>query len=253
MNKKEAKKPPVSFPIKTPGQTKVWRVIESVKKGSQEAPIKITIQEIPEDRYEDILEHMCTYFIADEPICKCINGKNDPEYVATFRSLWTDTLKQGLSVGAFIEDPNGGKPILAGCNMLALSYEGEEHNSDEFASENSKRLMKVILGACEEAHVFEKYDVDRYLSALGLSVHPSYRGAALGGHILNTREDIGREYNIAVTATAFTSPVSQKLATRCGFETLFERNYDTFVDKKGNEYFPGIESKALKIMGKRLY
>lgn len=73
MNKKEAKKPPVSFPIKTPGQTKVWRVIESVKKGSQEAPIKITIQEIPEDRYEDILEHMCTYFIADEPICKCIS------------------------------------------------------------------------------------------------------------------------------------------------------------------------------------
>lgn len=61
------------------------------------------------------------------------DGKNDPEYVATFRSLWTDTLKQGLSVGAFIEDPNGGKPILAGCNMLALSYEGEEHNSDEFA------------------------------------------------------------------------------------------------------------------------
>lgn len=64
--------------------------------------------------------------------------------------------------------------------------------------------------------------------------------------------EAGREYDIPVTVTAFTSPISQKLAERCGFETLIEKNYDQFVDKKGNLMFPGIESKSMKVMGKRL-
>lgn len=64
--------------------------------------------------------------------------------------------------------------------------------------------------------------------------------------------EVGREYNIPVTVTAFTSPISQKLAERSGFETLVERNYDEFVDKKGNLIFPGIESKSMKVMGRRL-
>lgn len=67
------------------------------------------------------------------------------------------------------------------------------------------------------------------------------------------REAIGREYNISVTCTAFTSPISQKLAERCGFETVLEKNYDDIVDEKGNPIFPGIEAKAIKVMAKRLY
>lgn len=66
---KESGKKPVTFPIKTPGQSKVWKVIEAVVQGKQEAT-KFTIRELPEDRYEDAVDHMCTYFIADEPMCK---------------------------------------------------------------------------------------------------------------------------------------------------------------------------------------
>jgi len=54
--------------IRPSGQPpKVWQVIEKMAKDGK--PMKFTIQEIPEDRYEDVIEHMCTYFLADEPIC----------------------------------------------------------------------------------------------------------------------------------------------------------------------------------------
>lgn len=66
------------------------------------------------------------------------------------------------------------------------------------------------------------------------------------------RVNIGREYNIPVTVTAFTSPISQKLAERCGFETLIEKKYDEYVDEKGNLQFSGITVKSIKLMGKRL-
>lgn len=56
--------------IKPLGQPpKVWQLIEKVTKDGKK--LKFTIQEIPEDRSEDAIQHMCTYFLADEPTCKC--------------------------------------------------------------------------------------------------------------------------------------------------------------------------------------
>jgi len=57
--------------IKPLGQPpKVWKLIEKMDKDGK--LIKFTIQEIPEDRYEDTVQHMCTYFLADEPLCNCL-------------------------------------------------------------------------------------------------------------------------------------------------------------------------------------
>ncbi|CAK9815414.1 Arylalkylamine N-acetyltransferase-like 2 [Anthophora quadrimaculata] len=240
------------LPMKQPGVEKVWKYVEVTKK-NEDKPMRFCIQEIPEDMYEDVVEHMCTYFISDEPMCKCINGISDPEYVDGFRQLWRESLKHGLSVAAFAEDSNGGKRILAGVNVLTLTFEEDEFDYSAVKSKHGRNLIEALMGLCKKANVFGKYGVDKYMSAFGLSVHPSYRGAALGGQLLKTREDIGREYNISVTSTGFTSPISQKLAERCGFETLVEQNYKEMVDEEGNEMFPGIESKALKIMARRLY
>lgn len=247
------KKPQVTFPFKTPGKAKVWKVVETAIKGRPGPPVKFIIQEVPEERYEEVIDHMCTYFIADEPMCKCWNGVKDPEYVNFFRNVWKETIKHGLTVGAFIEDQNGGQPILAGVNMLLLSFQGEDLDLKDIGeSKRAKQLLAFLKGLQKEANVFEKYGVDRCMEALGLSVHPSYRGAALGGHILGVRDNIGREYNIELTVTAFTSPISQKLAARCGFEDVVAKDYAEVLDEQGNPVFPGIEAKEMKIMAKRL-
>lgn len=58
--------------IKPLGQPpKIWKSIEKVTKDGK--TIKFTIQEIPEDRYENAIQHMCTYFLVDEPICHCLS------------------------------------------------------------------------------------------------------------------------------------------------------------------------------------
>ena len=58
--------------IRSSGQPpKVWKQIE--KKDKDGKLMKFTIQEIPEDRYEDAVQHMCTFFLADEPTCQCLS------------------------------------------------------------------------------------------------------------------------------------------------------------------------------------
>lgn len=111
-------KPPVSFLIKPPGP-KVWSTVEAVIKRKGDKPIKFTIQDVPEDRYDDVVQHMCTYFVADEPMCKCLNRK---ELVDTYQHQWKEYLQHGLAIGAFTENPDGGKPIIAAVNVLRLCH-----------------------------------------------------------------------------------------------------------------------------------
>lgn len=244
---------PVSFPIKPPGPPKVWRVVDVVIKDKGSKPIRFSIQEIPEDRYEDVVEHMLKYFIADEPMCKCYDGRDDPEFKETFRKIWTEVLSHGLALGAFVENPDGGKPIIAGVNALVLSYEGENYDIIDSMPLKPRRIMEFMTKVSKDAKVYERYGVDRYISAFGLSVDPSFRGASLGGHLLRAREDVGREYNLSVTSTVFTSPISQKLAERNGFETLYQERYEDVVDDDGNELFPGIGVEFVKVMAKKLF
>ena len=60
-----------------------------------------------------------------------IDGINDPEYMRSFEQIWRELINHGLSIAAFTEDPSGGKPIMAGLNVLTLSFKDEKFNLDE--------------------------------------------------------------------------------------------------------------------------
>lgn len=61
--------------IRPPGPLKVWKIIdgyEMMMDGTW-SPIKISIQEIPPDRHEEVIQHMCTYFLNEDPVCKSLS------------------------------------------------------------------------------------------------------------------------------------------------------------------------------------
>lgn len=243
-------------PIRTPGPIKIWKVIDGFKKVKDKSiPVKIVLQELPEDRFDDALDHMLTYFIVDEPCCKSLKVTEDPVVYEDFRNIWTIIMKQGITIVAFGENGEDGKPEIAGLNVVGVEVKDDDRKIDNYKIKSplTEKLISTIIKFCKEAKIYEYYNVDRYMYAFGLSVHPSYRGHALGADILNTRLQIGREYNIPVTSTAFTSAISQKLAARCGFEVRFEKDYDKILDDEGKEIFPNIQFKTFKVMARRLY
>lgn len=69
MSKKEGE---IIFPLKPAGPPKVWKIIETKNKDTG-ASTKFSIQEIPKDRYQEVIDHMCKYFIEDEPISNSLS------------------------------------------------------------------------------------------------------------------------------------------------------------------------------------
>lgn len=54
-----------------------------------------------------------------------------PIFVEECRVLWNHLLEQGIAVAAFVDNPDGGKPIMAGVNMLSMEYkETDEKTKD---------------------------------------------------------------------------------------------------------------------------
>ena len=60
--------------IRPPGPLQVWKIIDGyeVLPDGTCSPIKISIQDIPPDRHEEVLEVMCTYFLNEDPIAKSL-------------------------------------------------------------------------------------------------------------------------------------------------------------------------------------
>ncbi|XP_011174933.2 uncharacterized protein LOC105207197 [Solenopsis invicta] len=228
---------------------KVWQLIEKVDTNGK--LMKFTIQEIPEDRYEDVIQHMCTYFLTYEPICQYLNAKDDSLFIQDISTMWRLSLAQGISIATFLDNSTGGKPILAAINILRVDNKNQKENSSyQFKSKKCKKTLETISNAKKK--MYEHYKVDQCLYATGLSVHPDYRRYGLAKSMLKVRDLIGSRYGVPVTVSVCTSIISQKIAADTGFEEYLTTNFFDLVDEDGKKYFHGINC-IVKIMGKKLF
>ncbi|XP_063243795.1 uncharacterized protein LOC134543028 isoform X3 [Bacillus rossius redtenbacheri] len=176
---------------------KVWRRAVGRKPVDGKVP-SFVIQDVPEDREEELVQFMVENFVRNEPLSRCLNSSNDP-----------------------------------------------------FKGETASKIMKLLDYLDSLADPFEKYGVEEYIAAMGLSVAKEFQGQGLGKELLKARFDVGRAVGVKLTVTAFTAIESQVLATREGFEELARIDYKDYkVD--GKEVFPGITSKCAILMAKRI-
>uniref|UniRef100_R4FLD1 Putative acetyltransferase n=1 Tax=Rhodnius prolixus TaxID=13249 RepID=R4FLD1_RHOPR len=224
-------KRPKSVPIPT-----VWRKCTSIKKLADGKTSKFIIQDISEDKKEDVVDFMVEHFSRDETICQCLNLVEDPVSIEEFRVLWREMLAHNLGLVAYVEGEDG-KPTskIAGCNVTCMSYKSDYMTHDMVKGRVTRIIVRDILEyGSHIVDVFERYGVDEYMTAMGLCVDPMYRGQGLGLEILKARFDLGKAVGLKVTMTAFTGIASQIQAERAGFEVIAEIFYADFKDEDGN-------------------
>lgn len=212
-----------------------------------------TIQDIPEDMHEDIVDFMTIHFCRDEATCKSLEFLKDPVSILELQNLWRDVLKQNMALVAFVEnEEDEHRPKIAGCNITCVTSKDDKMTYEEFKGRCIRTVVKYALEKPSEmANVFETYGVNEYMTALGLCVDPLFRGQGLGLEILKARFDVCKAVDLKVTMTIFTGVASQVLAHRVGMVVIAEVLYEDFKED-GKPAFPNIECKSVKAMAKRV-
>lgn len=207
------------------------------------------IQDITEDLTEKVIDHMSTIFLKDEPICASSKLWDDPVSLNEIQQFWREMIVKRAALVALTDGPDG--PVLAGCNVTGVSFKADKGKEYKYKGKALNTILAALDFAGEIVDPFEHYGVNEYMTALGLSVDPAYRGQGLGIELLRARFTMGRALNLHLTVTVFTAIASQILAHRIGMELLAEVQYaDYKVD--GKMVFPDVKTKSMKTMAKRI-
>lgn len=109
-------------------------------------------------------------------------------------------------------------------------------------------MYETVLLTTKAVNIFAKYNVDKYLSAFGLSISPKYRGRGIAKYILKARAPLCKAIGVKLTSTVFTAIASQKPAESADFVVDYEIAYEELSKLGPTYHFPGIPQKFIKLM-----
>ncbi|XP_039433685.1 uncharacterized protein LOC120416077 [Culex pipiens pallens] len=205
------------------------------------------VQDFTEDRHADVIQHYKENFVDDEPLAASRKISSSAVAMAEIVAFWSWCLEQRMTVVCYKE----GSDEIVGVNLLHVATPGK-HKQWKLESEDLWNTFEAHIYVGQQFNVFERFGVDRYLTAYGLAVNRRYRGRGIATELLKARIPMCKAFGIELTATNFTAVGSQLAAAKAGFKTDFEIMYDDFA-KMGPKYvFPGIQTKSLKLMSLKI-
>uniref|UniRef100_A0A182QW05 N-acetyltransferase domain-containing protein n=1 Tax=Anopheles farauti TaxID=69004 RepID=A0A182QW05_9DIPT len=204
----------------------VWWSFEATDPDRDDgALVTYRVEDLTEDRYEDAIKLYTEHFLDDEPLCAYGRVRHNELSYEEIVKFWNYVFDEHITIACYKE---GSKELIK--------------------SESMQKLVAVNEYMTDTVNLFEKFGVDKYLTAYGLSVNGRYRGRGIATEILKARRPICRAFGLRLTSTNFTAIGSQIPAAKIGFITDLEMPYDEFVKVDPTYTFQGIKSKSIKLM-----
>ncbi|XP_018914079.2 uncharacterized protein [Bemisia tabaci] len=192
-------------------------------------PLQYRIQFIDECSIEEAVRFMIEHFLPNTNMDKAVGTINDEQTVAAYSLDWNTRLRKGISLGAFLEDDAGNKGRMISCLVLDIRRkEEEEFSSSEYPSEKFGIIFRAMYEVMSKANIFKKYECDAVLLDYGLATSAEFQRRGIGVEMMEARAKVCSIKKIPVSAGVFDSEASQKLAEKCGYETLAELDLTTY-------------------------
>ncbi|XP_070498762.1 uncharacterized protein [Chironomus tepperi] len=201
---------------------KTYYTFKSKSKDSDEI-IEYRVQDLPDDRFEEVLEMIKVDYLPEESLCAGKGIHTDPKPTKFLCDIWTELMKSHLSIACFRND---GNDDLVAVNFLTVHSKDDPKVSFEHQSDIVKDVFDVMDYISEVANIYEKYNVDQYLAAYGLCVNRKYRGLGIATEMLKARAPYMKAMGLKITGTAFTAIGSQIAAKKAGYEEYFVMSFE---------------------------
>ncbi|KAK7600811.1 hypothetical protein V9T40_008252 [Parthenolecanium corni] len=208
---------------------------------------------IPEEKYNEVIEHLRSNFFADEPLNKAVKLCDHGEKHHDLEMHSLKTLEDNLSVMAIDSNTN---------RIIGVALNGIQNPNDIKAAkeellrakdEKYKNIFSFLYDINRDLNLFAKYRVDQIFECRILSVDQNYRGQGLAQRLLEKSLEVAEEAGIKLFKQDATSFYTQKIAENMGFVSVFELRYKAYRNDDGKIIFETSEPhKFLKVMVKLL-
>lgn len=208
---------------------------------------------IPEERYNDVIEHLRFNFFADEPLNQCVGlcetGRGHSEL--ELHSILT--LQDNLSVMAVSRSGQ-----VVGVALNGIQHEGDVDEAmkklETLTDKKFKQIFSMLYELNQSLNLFKRYDVTSVFECRILSVDNSYRGRGLANELFKLSLDVASKAGFKVFKVDATGVFSQRISTKLGLETLVELEYRNHLDPATGQplFSPPPPHTSLKVMVKIL-
>ncbi|XP_053692412.1 uncharacterized protein LOC128740866 [Sabethes cyaneus] len=222
----------------------VWHTFQAKDgEGSDGRIVTYQVQDLTEDRYEDLVKHFLNHFMEEEPMTVSMGVPKNQQSRAGVVNLWRSILKEKMTLVCYKEGSNE----IIGANILAVR-DNANYSDYEFEGEKKQNVQRIMEYVSKQFNCADHYGTVNRLIAYGLSVNKRYRGRGIATEILKARVPMCKALGIKLAAHPFSAPGSQGAATKAGYRTDYEISFEELA-KLGPEYtLPGIQSKYFKFM-----
>uniref|UniRef100_A0A1B0DNF1 N-acetyltransferase domain-containing protein n=1 Tax=Phlebotomus papatasi TaxID=29031 RepID=A0A1B0DNF1_PHLPP len=202
------------------------------------------IEDLTEDRYDEVVDLMINCFVPDEIMSKSIGTADDKVSMAEMRGFWKESMPNKLTLVCYKE----GSTEICGLNILEVVEESSTSADDLSAIKGKcfRQIFSVLLLLKKKADVYGRYKVDKYLHGLGLLTLPKYRGCGIATELLKARFPLMKAMDLSLTCTLFSGPGSQGAARKAGFTDDIVVTYESLGKDEPFVTFPNISWPVVK-------
>lgn len=97
-------------------------------------------------------------------------------------------------------------------------------------------------------NVFEKYNVDKFLTDYGLVINRDYRQRGIAGEFMKARIQVAKALDVKVVSSAYTAVGSQKAAEKVGFKETFSISFEELAKVFPSFDFSKVSAGNAKIL-----
>lgn len=239
----------------------------------------IEFESLTDETLEGALEVIRKSFFVYENVCVGVALTSEPGASEELEELCLNAAKDGVSVVAI--DVTTGEVIGVAFNKIQVLQNPSEKGAFEVFSDNckyksSKALVDFMISVDSRINLFKHYNTECIFECMFLATLPEMQKRRIGESLVSSSIELARELkrdklvktpvtingdktiqNLpavpSIASAIMTSNYSQKIATKCGFETLTRISYKDFhFDGKSFSERIGDEHPDCILVAKRL-
>lgn len=220
---------------------RVWSKFSRNVNGKQ---VKLRVQELSEDNFEQVMDLFMKYHTPEEPL-RVVSGVSDnPIALKEFRDIMLQIMideKQEVLVCCVDDDDSDDLQLIAASKMTLVERNTPKitHNFSVETVE-MQDFFKLRNSLYATYDVFQENDTEKaYFADRGIVVAPEYRCLGISEELMLARAEMLKEHQVTMYYAMTTAIGSQKLAMKMGAKVVRELDLGEYVRNTGLPFNSG--------------